>query len=119
PEAMARNLARLGGLVHSQRVLLALTQTGLAREAAYAAVQRNAMKVWRRDGDFQRLLAADPEVSAHLSAADLAPLFDDAWHFRHVDTIFARVFGETASTRDLSSPVYAGLSHMTLLESFG
>ncbi|HEY1414298.1 MAG TPA: adenylosuccinate lyase [Caulobacteraceae bacterium] len=94
PQNMARNLERLGGLVHSQRVLLALTQKGLAREAAYAAVQRNAMKVWRGEGDFIELLKADPEVRPKLSDAELAGLFDPAWHFAHVDTIFARVFGE-------------------------
>ncbi len=92
PERMARNLDQLGGLVHSQRVLLALTQQGLSREAAYAAVQRNAMKVWRGEGTFIDLLRADPEVT--LSAADLAGLFDPAWHFAQVETIFQRVFGE-------------------------
>ena len=92
PENMARNLDRLGGLVHSQRVLLALTQKGVAREVAYAAVQRNAMKVWRGEGNFLELLKADPEVA--LPDADLAELFDLAYHFKHVDTIFARVFGE-------------------------
>jgi adenylosuccinate lyase len=95
PENMARNLERLGGLVHSQRVLLALTQKGMAREAAYAAVQRNAMKVWRGEGDFIDLLKADPDVKAKLSGEELVSLFDPAWHFAHVDTIFARVFGET------------------------
>jgi adenylosuccinate lyase len=96
PENMARNLGRLGGLVHSQRVLLALTQKGMAREAAYAAVQRNAMKVWRGEGDFIDLLKADPEVRPKLSDEELVGLFDPAWHFAHVDMIFARVFGETA-----------------------
>ncbi|HWD67785.1 MAG TPA: adenylosuccinate lyase [Caulobacteraceae bacterium] len=96
PENMARNLKRLGGLVHSQRVLLALTQKGMAREAAYAAVQRNAMKVWRGEGDFIDLLKADPEVRPELSDEELVRLFDSAWHFAHVDTIFARVFGEAA-----------------------
>jgi adenylosuccinate lyase len=93
---MARNLEHLGGLVHSQRVLLALTQKGLSREAAYAAVQRNAMKVWRREGAFLDFLSADPEVAGALSPAELAELFDPAWHFAQVDTIFARVFGEDA-----------------------
>jgi adenylosuccinate lyase len=93
PEAMARNLDRLRGLVNSQRVLLALTQKGLSREAAYAAVQRNAMRVWAGDGAFLDLLGADPEVSERLDAAELAALFDPAWHARHVDLIFARVFG--------------------------
>jgi adenylosuccinate lyase len=95
PETMARNLDRLGGLVHSQRVLLALTQKGLSREAAYAAVQRNAMRVWRGEGAFLDFLKADPEVT--LSSAELAELFDNAYHFKNVDRIFARVFGEAAS----------------------
>ncbi|MBV9994825.1 MAG: adenylosuccinate lyase [Caulobacteraceae bacterium] len=97
PQNMARNLERLGGLVHSQRVLLALTQKGLAREAAYAAVQRNAMKTWRGEGAFMDLLKADPEVAGRLSDAELAVLFDPAWHFREVDTIFGRVFGDAAA----------------------
>jgi adenylosuccinate lyase len=96
PDNMARNLERLGGLVHSQRVLLALTQKGLAREAAYAAVQRNAMKVWRGEGAFMDFLKVDPEVRGHLTDAELAALFDPSWHFAHVDQIFARVFGENA-----------------------
>jgi adenylosuccinate lyase len=95
PENMAKNLERLGGLVHSQRVLLALTQKGVAREAAYAAVQRNAMKVWRGEGAFLDFLKADPEVT--LSGAELAELFDNAYHFKAVDRIFARVFGEDAA----------------------
>jgi adenylosuccinate lyase len=94
PENMMRNLNRLGGLVHSQRVLLALTQAGLSREAAYAAVQRNAMRVWREEGDFLNLLRSDPEVSARLSSEALGELFDLSYHYRHVDLIFARVFGE-------------------------
>jgi adenylosuccinate lyase len=94
PEQMRRHLAELGGLVHSQRVLLALTQAGLSREEAYEAVQRNAMRVWQREGDFQALLAADPVVSSRLSAAALGELFDLGYHLKHVDTIFARVFGE-------------------------
>jgi adenylosuccinate lyase len=99
PENMARNLDRLGGLVHSQRILLALTQKGLSREASYAAVQRNAMKVWRGEGVFLDLLKADTEVRSHLSDAELTALFDPTWHFAHVDTIFARVFGEDAVAR--------------------
>ncbi len=94
PDNMLKNLDRLGGLVHSQRVLLALTQKGVSRETAYAAVQRNAMKVWRGEGNFLNLLKADPEVT--LADAELAELFDLAYHFKHVDTIFARVFGEQA-----------------------
>jgi len=92
PENMLKNLDRLGGLVHSQRVLLALTQKGVAREAAYAAVQRNAMRVWRGEGNFLDFLKADPEVT--LSDAELAELFDLGYHFKNVDRIFARVFGE-------------------------
>ncbi len=93
PENMKKNLDRLGGLVHSQRVLLALTQKGVSREDAYALVQRNAMPVWRGEGDFRALLGADKDVSAKLSVAELDELFDLSYHFKHVDTIFARVFG--------------------------
>ena len=92
PENMARNLDHLGGLVHSQRVLLALTQKGLSREASYAAVQRNAMKVWRGEGAFLDFLKADPEVT--LSDAELSELFDLGYHFKNVDVIFGRVFGQ-------------------------
>jgi adenylosuccinate lyase len=91
PENMAKNLDRLGGLVHSQRVLLALTQKGLSREASYAAVQRNAMRVWRGEGNFLDFLKADPEVT--LSDAELAELFDLGYHFKNVDLVFDRVFG--------------------------
>ncbi|MGD0762390.1 MAG: adenylosuccinate lyase [Roseiarcus sp.] len=94
PEAMRRNLDRLGGLVHSQRVLLALTQKGVSREDAYALVQRNAMPVWRGEGDFLSLLKADKDVAKALSPAELEALFDLGYHLRRVDTIFARVFGE-------------------------
>jgi adenylosuccinate lyase len=93
PDNMRKNLDRLGGLIHSQRVLIALTQKGMAREDAYAAVQRNAMKVWRGEGDFFSLLKADPEVKAKLSDAEIAENFDLGYHLKHVDTIFARVFG--------------------------
>jgi adenylosuccinate lyase len=93
PEAMQRNLDRLGGLVHSQRVLLALTQAGMSREDAYKAVQRNAMRIWEGGGDFRALLAADPEVARHLKPEALAALFDLGYHTKHVDTIFGRVFG--------------------------
>ncbi|MDB5436744.1 MAG: purB, partial [Phenylobacterium sp.] len=95
PENMAKNLDRLGGLVHSQRILLALTQKGVARETAYAAVQRNAMRVWRGEGNFLNFLKADPDVT--LSDAELAELFDLAYHFKNVDRVFARVFGEEAN----------------------
>ncbi|NEX94291.1 adenylosuccinate lyase [Caulobacter sp. 17J65-9] len=93
PENMAKNLDRLGGLVHSQRVLLALTQKGMSREDSYAAVQRNAMKVWRGEGAFLDFLKADPEVSANLTADQLEAVFDLDYHTKHVDTVFARVFG--------------------------
>ena len=94
PEGMARNLDLLGGLVHSQRVLLALTQAGVSREDAYRLVQRNAMPVWRGEGQFLDLLKADPEVNARLSAAELEALFDLGYHLQHVDRIFERVFGK-------------------------
>jgi adenylosuccinate lyase len=95
PERMQKNLDAMGGLVHSQRVLLALTQAGVSREDAYALVQRNAMKVWESSGALSLLdlLKADPQVTAALSPAELEEKFDLAYHFRHVDTIFARVFG--------------------------
>ncbi len=93
PEAMRANLDKLGGLVHSQRVLLALTQAGMSREDAYRAVQRNAMPVWDGKGRFLDLLKADPEVTRHLPAAQLEALFDEAYHVKHVETIFRRVFG--------------------------
>ena len=93
PENMRKNLDRLGGLVHSQRVLLALAQKGVAREDAYRLVQRNAMKVWSGGGDFLELLKADPEVRKHLSEAELKANFDLDFHMAQVDTIFARVFG--------------------------
>ena len=93
PDAMRKNLDRLGGLVHSQRVLLALTQKGVAREEAYAIVQRNAMKAWRGEGDFLALLKSDAEVRKHLSDRELAANFDLDFHFAQVDTIFQRVFG--------------------------
>ena len=93
PEAMTANMERLSGLVHSQRVLLALTQKGVSREDAYAMVQRSAMKVWQEGRDFRTELGADPEVAAALSPAELEANFDLDYHTRHVETIFARVFG--------------------------
>ena len=97
PENMKRNLELLGGLHNSQRVLLALTQAGMSREDAYAAVQRNAMRVWEMQGDrsggFATLLKADPAVSAKLKAAEIDGMFDDFYHLKHVDMIFERVFG--------------------------
>jgi len=97
PERMQKNLDRMGGLVHSQRVLLALTQAGLSREDAYSLVQRNAMRVWESDGEqsLLDLLKADPDVSQRLSTDELNALFDLGYHLKHVDTIFARVFGAT------------------------
>ena len=94
PERMQKNLDDLGGLVFSQRVLLALTQAGMSRENAYLAVQRNAMQVWRHGGSFLDLLAADVDVAKHISREELAPMFNMAYHTKHVDTIFRRVFGE-------------------------
>ena len=92
PEAMRKNLDRLGGLIHSQRVLLALTQKGVARDDAYAIVQRNAMRVWRGEGEFLKLLKADKDVAKVLSAQELEALFDLGYHLKHVDAIFKRVF---------------------------
>jgi adenylosuccinate lyase len=93
PQRMRENLDRLGGLVHSQRVLLALTQKGAAREDAYALVQRNAMPAWRGEGRFLDNLKKDAAVTSRLSADEIEALFDEAYHLKHVDTIFARVFG--------------------------
>jgi adenylosuccinate lyase len=95
PANMQKNLDRLGGLVHSQRLLIALTQKGVSREDAYKLVQRNAMPVWRGEGDFQTLLKQDPEVKKYLTDAEIAEQFDLGYHFKHVDTIFRRVFGES------------------------
>ncbi len=97
PEMMARNLESLGGITHSQGVLLALTQKGMSREDAYQAVQRNAISVWEKGEDFRTALANDPEISKQLSSAELDALFDGAAHTKHVDTIFARVFGDSQS----------------------
>ena len=95
PGRMQKNLDRMGGLVHSQRVLLALTQAGVSREESYALVQRNAMKVWESDGELSLLdlLKGDPDVSQRLSGEQLDALFDLGYHMKHVDTIFGRVFG--------------------------
>ncbi|WP_024340859.1 adenylosuccinate lyase [Bradyrhizobium japonicum] len=95
PANMQKNLDRLGGLVHSQRVLLALTQKGASREDAYKLVQRNAMPVWRGEGDFLQLLKKDTEVRKYLSDAEIEEQFDLGYHLKHVDTIFRRVFGES------------------------
>jgi adenylosuccinate lyase len=95
PERMQKNLDRMGGLVHSQRVLLALTQAGISREDSYRIVQRNAMKVWESDGALSllELLKADTDVTAKLSDAEIEDRFNLDYHFKHIDTIFVRVFG--------------------------
>ena len=95
PDKMKRNLQKLGGLVNSQRVLLALTQAGVSREDAYKIVQRNAMQVWEKDSDFLSLLKSDPEIAGKISERDLESSFDDSYHTKHVDMIFKRVFGES------------------------
>jgi adenylosuccinate lyase len=95
PANMQKNLDRLGGLVHSQRLLIALTQKGASREDAYKFVQRNAMPVWRGEGDFRTLLKKDPDVKKYLTDAEISEQFDLGYHFKHVDTIFRRVFGES------------------------
>jgi len=93
PERMRQNLDRLGGLIHSQRVLLALTEAGVPREEAYRIVQRDAMKVWEDGADFLEALLADKDVTKVLSPEQIRAQFDLAYHTKHVDTIFARVFG--------------------------
>ena len=94
PEAMRENLDKLGGLIHSQPVLLALTQAGVSREDAYTLVQAAAARVWAGEGSFLEMLKADGKVAGHLREKDLEACFDEAIHTKHVDTIFARVFGE-------------------------
>ncbi len=103
PDRMRHNLDALGGVIHSQRVLLALTRGGLSREAAYALVQRHAMAVWRNGGNMQAALGADAEVRACLGEKEIAALFDIDFHLRHVGTIFRRVFGRTASKKSHAS----------------
>ena len=93
PDNMLKNMNKFRGLIHSQRVLLALTQKGVTREAAYVMVQRNAMKVWERGADFETELLADPEVRAAMSEAEISEKFDLGYHTKHVDTIYSRVFG--------------------------
>jgi adenylosuccinate lyase len=93
PENMMRNLNQMRGLIFSQRVLLKLAEAGASREMAYSLVQRNAMKVWEQGKDFQTELLADPEVTGYLSADEIKEAFDLAYHLKHVDTIFTRVFG--------------------------
>jgi adenylosuccinate lyase len=99
PDNMAANLDKFRGLVHSQRVLLALTQKGVSREDSYRLVQRNAMKVWDEGADFMAELKADPEVSAALSETEIEENFDLGYHTRHVDTIFGRVFHATTRSK--------------------
>ena len=95
PDNMLANMNKFRGLVMSQRVLLALTQKGVSREDSYRLVQRNAMKVWEQGKDFKTELLADPEVTAALTPAEIEEKFDLAYHTKHVDTIFARVFGDS------------------------
>jgi len=95
PENMLANLDRLGGLIHSQRLLTALTQKGCSREESYKLVQRNAMPVWRGEGDFQTLLKADADVKKYMTDAEIDEQFDLDYHFEHIDTIFNRVFGDS------------------------
>ncbi len=102
PERMRANLDRLGGLIHSQRVLLALTEAGVSREDAYGLVQRNAMKVWDSGGNFQDALLADKEVMRALPEKTLRAQFDLDYHLKHVDTIFERVFGKGATKKKRS-----------------
>ncbi len=94
PENLQKNLDMLGGLHNSQRVLLALTQAGMSREDAYRAVQRNAMPVWLEGKDFRTMLKSDADVVQHLGEAQIDDVFDLAYHTKHADTIFRRVFGE-------------------------
>jgi len=99
PERMRANLDRLRGLIHSQRVLLALIEAGVTREDAYRLVQRNAMKVWERDADFLNSVLGDREVTRALPEKTLRAQFDLGYHLKHVDTIFDRVFGKGASKK--------------------
>ena len=93
PENMLRTIESMGGLHNSQRILLALVEHGVSREDSYSLVQRNAMRTWRGEGNLLDLLKADPDVTAKLTDAELEALFDLEYHFKHVDTIFERVFG--------------------------
>jgi adenylosuccinate lyase len=93
PKNMRKNLDRLGGLVHSQRVLIALTKAGMSREGAYKLVQKHAMQVWKGKGDFLTMLKADAKVRKYLKPAEIEVNFDLGYHLKHVDTIFKRVFG--------------------------
>ena len=95
PDRMLENLNRTHGLIYSQRVLLALVDKGVKRDDAYAMVQRNAMKAWEGGQDFKTLLKSDPEIGRYLDESEIDALFDIAWHLKHVDTIFSRVFGDS------------------------
>ena len=99
PDAMQKNLDQLGGLFHSQTVLLALTNKGCSREDAYLYVQRNAMAAWSEEADFLPILKKDADIGRYLSCNELTDLFDKARHFRHIDTIFDRVFHAEATSR--------------------
>ena len=94
PENMLATINSMGGLHNSQRILLALIDKGISREEAYRLVQRNAMRTWKKEGPLADLLKADPDVTSRLTGDEIDALFDLDYHFRHVDTIFARVFGE-------------------------
>jgi len=107
PDRMRRTLDMGGGIVHSQRVLLALTQKGVSREDAYRLVQRHALAAWDGEGSFRDLLLNDPEVVRHLTPAEIEAQFDLRYHFRHVDTIFARVFGPATNTAAATTPADA------------
>jgi len=104
PENMMKNLDRFGGLVHSQRVLLALTQAGLSREDSYRLVQKHALRIWQQGGDFLGALLAEKEVTAKIKPAQLRALFDLGYHLKHVDTIFRRVFGAKAVAASRKKP---------------
>jgi len=99
PERMQANLDALGGIVHSQRVMLALTQAGASREEAYTLVQTHAMATWREGGSFKDRLLADPAVRRRLKPKQIEAMFDLAYHFKHVDAIFRRVFGSGSKRR--------------------
>ncbi len=94
PENMKANLEKMGGLIHSEAILLLLTKKGLSREEAYGVVQRNAMQVWEKGADFKTLLSQDETVKRLLTREELERLLDVQGHLRHVDDIFQRVFGE-------------------------
>lgn len=104
PDNMMKNLDRFGGLVHSQRVLLALTQAGVSREDSYKIVQRHAHRIWQQGGDFLQALLGEPEVTRKLKPAQVTALFDLGYHLKHVDTIFTRVFGQEGATPGIVKP---------------